>query len=245
MAQLASFLAAVCFATVSQSLVCADMLDVLLPHYLPPAECTHGCLAWSDLPPGLGAHGELWAAGRPPPNASNHCAIPAAAVDEPDAGAHPPSMCGGKMMGDLVCNSTMSSFYGPICACAPTSVGDGGSTVPIALPHVRFATCTAPASYPEQVNLQIAASDTLVVSFVTFEATRPTTPPTVQLRRAGATGWPQGDTGVAHRYTTSHAPNSPFCSESLPSSIHCLRRNYTMSFVRLTGLVSRHKYEYR
>ena len=34
-----------------------------------------------------------------------------------------------------------------------------------------FATCTAPESYPEQINLQIAAPDTVVVSFITFEPT--------------------------------------------------------------------------
>jgi len=41
--------------------------------------------------------------------------------------------------------------------------------------------------------------------------------------------------GVGHRYTTNHTASSEFCDGSLPDSIHCLRRNYTMSFVRLPG----------
>jgi hypothetical protein len=214
----------------------ADMYDVLLPHYVPPAECTDGCAAWASVP----KSSTLWAAGSAPPHASNYCAIPAFAVDEPKPGATTPSMCGGPHLGDLVCNGSTSSFYGPICACAPSA---NDARDPSLVP--RFATCTAPASYPEQINLQIAASDTVVVSFVTFESDLPAAPPTVQLRDAGASVWPRGDTGVAHRYMTSHAAHSQFCDESSPSSIHCLRRNYTMSFVRLSGLVPRRSYEYR
>jgi hypothetical protein len=111
----------------------ADMYDVLLPHYQPPTECAHGCAAWDSLPKQTNA---LWAADTPLPNASNHCAILAAAVDEPPL---PPNAstannnvgCGGMQLGDLVCNGTTSSFYGPICAC--------DMVVPL-----RFATCTAP-----------------------------------------------------------------------------------------------------
>ena len=212
------------------SLATADMMDVMLPHYVPPAECAHGCAAWSAYP---STHA-LFAAGVPPPNASNFCAIPAAAVDEQtsiNATVH----CGGPKLGDLVFNGSTSSFYGPICACAPAA-----ADAPL-----TFATCTAPRNFPEQVNLQIAASHTVVVSFVTFEAAQPAASPTAQLREAGSsTLWPAGaaaasHTGVAHRYTTSHQAASQFCSESLPSSIHCLRRNYTMSFVRLSGLKPR------
>ena len=211
----------------------ADMHDVLLPHYLPPAECAAGCAAWASVG---SAADVLWAAGAPPPHASNFCAIPAAAVDEPKRGATTPSMCGGPHLGDLVCNGSTSSFYGPICACAPGAPGAAAPT---------FATCTASRSYPEQINLQIAAADTVVVSFVTFEEELPAEPPALQLRDAGETTWQAAHTGVAHRYTTSHAVNSQFCSESLPSSILCLRRNYTLSFVKLTGLKPRHSYEYR
>ena len=215
-------------------MVFADMYDVLLPHYLPPAECVHGCAAWSSLPTHFAT---LWAGTGPPPNASNYCAIPAAVVNEPNPNVSASGRCGGQSLGYLVCNGSTSSFYGPICACA-TQVSEGDTT-----PH--FATCTAPESYPEQINLQIAASDTIVVSFVTFEVELPSAPPVVQLRPLGVPDWTREISGVAHRYTTSHEENSQFCDKSSPSSIPCLRRNYTMSFVRLTGLLERRVYEYR
>jgi predicted phosphodiesterase len=139
--------------------------------------------------------------------------------------------CGGPLLGHVVCNGTTSSFYGPICACA-------GPTAPF-----RFATCTAPVSYPEQINLQIASAEVVVVSFVTFEEQLPVAPPAVQLVALDDSNVTV--TGVAHRYTTSHASHSQFCDESLPSSILCLQRNYTMSFVRLSGLSPRQRYEYR
>ena len=213
----------------------ADMIDVVLPRYLPPKECISGCAAWSSVP----AANALWARGAPPAHASNFCAVPAAAVDEPAPGAAPPTMCGGAHLGDLVCNGSTSSFYGPICACAPSP-----SDAPGALP--RFATCSAPASYPEQVNLQIAASTVVVASFVTFDRELPATPPAIQVRPSGGSAWPTAVvTGVAHRFTTSHARHSQFCDESMPASMPCLQRNYTMSFVRLSGLVPRQRYEYR
>jgi hypothetical protein len=220
----------------------ADMYDVLLPQYTPPAECTSGCAAWAAVP----ETGPLWAGGVAPSHASNHCAILAAAVDEPREGATPPSMCGGPHLGDLVCNGSTSAFYGPVCVCA--AAADDPPHAVAARPPPRFATCTAPTSYPEQINLQIAAADVVVISFVTFEALLPAAPPTAQLRAAGSSSWPTGPPahrGVAHRFTTSHAPHSQFCDESLPSSIPCLRRNYTMSFIRLAGLIPRRAYEYR
>ena len=217
------------------SVAFADMYDVLLPHYLPPAECVHGCAPWSSLPKHFA---QLWAGIGPPPNASNYCAIPAAAVNEPDPGVRASNRCGGRGLGYLVCNGSTTSFYGPICACEKKN-NSGDNT-----PH--FATCTAPASYPEQINLQIAASDTIVASFVTFEEKIPVAPPVVQLRASGVQGgWPREITGVAHRYTTSHAEKSQFCDKSSPSSLPCLRRHYTMSFVRLAGLLPRTVYEYR
>ena len=46
-------------------------------HYIPPVECSRGCAAWASVP----GNSALWAAGAPPPSASNLCAIAAAAVD--------------------------------------------------------------------------------------------------------------------------------------------------------------------
>ena len=127
-----------------------------------------------------------------------------------------------------------SSFYGPICACAGVA-------------PTHFATCTAPFSNPEQINLQIASSTVVVVSFVTFEETNglPSSPPAVQLYSLH-NGSSVTITGISHHYATSHAMHSQFCDQSSPDSIaRCLQRNYTMSFVKLTGLVPREQYEYK
>ena len=88
-------------ATLVLTVASADMYDVLMPHYEPPAACANGCASWSSLPNATLA---LWAAKSPPANASNHCAIPAASVDEPRNGTTTAVSCGGPHLGDLVCN---------------------------------------------------------------------------------------------------------------------------------------------
>lgn len=149
-------------------------------------------------------------------------------------------------MGNLVCNSTRSSFYGPICACAGTTPN-----------AVVFGTCLAPKSTPEQINLQIASTDTVVVSFVTFEDTLPSDPPQAYLSVVVTDGEPhqQGiaaqvqpvlHTGVAHWYVSSHAAESVPCAGSL-SAAHpsCTARNYTLSFVKFANLAPRARYAYK
>ena len=210
------------------STVVADMDDVLVPIYLPPAKCSSGCAVWSDL--NTSTNAGLWAKGQPPANASSFCAIPAYAVDDQQDPNKTP-FCKEPQFGDLLCNSTTSSFYGPICACAGTEK------------DVVFGTCRAPRSTPEQINLQIASSNAVVVSFVTFETALPLAPPQACLKTpfGAATCY----TGVAHWYVSSHLANSIPCAGTLGSEHpRCTRRNYTLSFVRLPNLAPRQRYEY-
>lgn len=102
----------------------------------------------------------------------------------------------------------------------------------------KTTSCSAPYSVPEQINLQLAASDVLVVSFVTFQQALPHHPPEARWGPAAAAGTAPDDNaaapviskGVAHWYTTSHSAGA--------------KRNYVMNFVRFTGLTARQKYTY-
>jgi hypothetical protein len=202
-----------------------DMYDLLMPQYAPPQVCSHGCADWANVssdPTLQKSVDNLWGAKKPPPNASSHCAIPAAASNA------------GNCHNVIVCNSTNSSFYGPICVCKQPG-------------PLVFGTCTAQQHIPEQINLQIASPDSVVVSFVTFDASLPATPPVALVNNAV-------HTGVAHSYTTSHANDSLSCSGSAsylpggslgPAHPRCNRRNYTLNFVKLSGLKPRESYSYK
>jgi hypothetical protein len=55
----------------------ADMLDVLSPTMVPPAQCPNGCDSWTSR-----KSGALWASGAVPPTADSACAQPAKASDK-------------------------------------------------------------------------------------------------------------------------------------------------------------------
>jgi hypothetical protein len=57
-----------------------------------------------------------------------------------------------------------AAFYGPICPCRTSTSA--------ASPAIEYHTCTAPLFVPEQINLQLANSTTVVVGFVTHEPCR-------------------------------------------------------------------------
>lgn len=90
--------------------------------------------------------------------------------------------------------------------------------------------CTSAHGVPEQVNLQIGGTtDSVVVSFVTFESSPPTAAPTVTIRPAdGATG-AAGATveGVTHKHVTAAKD-----------------RVYYIHFVRVASLRPRERYTY-
>jgi hypothetical protein len=85
---------------------------------------------------------------------------------------------------------------------------------------------------PEQINLQIAGPDVVVVGFVTYEAFKPRGPPVAVLDGKQLPG-------VAHffqspGYTYPGKPGAPHPA-----------RNYTMNFVKFGGLEPRRAYAYK
>jgi hypothetical protein len=95
----------------------------------------------------------------------------------------------------------------------------------IELIYVRFILSLRPA-FVEQLNLQIAAVDVVVASFVTYEPL-PSAPAQARIRKAGETAWKTVE-GVTHSYTTTDKT-----------------RTYIMHYVPLRDLVERTKYEYQ
>ena len=91
-------LLALCIAV---TVTIADMYDVLMPRYTPPASCSEGCAEWSTH------RASLWQADAVPPGAGRSCAMLAKLVGgwhTTGAQSHP-----------------NTSFGGPWCYCASTS----------------------------------------------------------------------------------------------------------------------------
>jgi hypothetical protein len=112
---------------------------------------------------------------------------------------------------------------GPFCFCKGTGVA---------------AYCMPRLGIPEQINLQYASQDTLVVGFVTYEKAPPAgaEPPTAMFGKEAGT--PTALTGISH--WLEFAPPS----ESGPPTTEP-RRNYTMSFVKFTNLEPSTHYTYK
>ena len=100
--------------------------------------------------------------------------------------------------------------------------------------------CHSARGVPEQVNVQIASPDSVVVGFVTFESLPPKQPPAVLLSTAnggGASAAAAGTTrhtGVTHVHTTGDVQDTEF-------SHHI----YYMHYVKLGNLSSRGRYSYQ
>ena len=140
-----------------------------------------------------------WQAGAPIAGAGNQCA---------QLGNAP-----GLHQGAL--NPTGLGAEGAFCFC------DEGKTV---------GYCESTASgVPEQINVQIAAPDVVVLSFVTFEGTAPTRPPQAKVGRSPGSMQllPAGPGAVTHTYVS-------------PSG----KRTYFMHFVTLRGLQPHGTYYY-
>eukprot|EP01062_Namystynia_karyoxenos_P005016 TRINITY_DN1176_c0_g1_i4.p1 TRINITY_DN1176_c0_g1~~TRINITY_DN1176_c0_g1_i4.p1 ORF type:complete len:777 (+),score=233.84 TRINITY_DN1176_c0_g1_i4:83-2332(+) len=99
---------------------------------------------------------------------------------------------------------------------AATGPGSGG-----------WGYCTHGNAVPEQINVQIAAPDTVVISWVTFEKVAPTAPPELLIKKSTAGQW-NTLRGVTHVHTTSAGD-----------------RTYYMHFVRATKLEARAAYSYQ
>jgi hypothetical protein len=107
----------------------------------------------------------LFAGGSLPAGIGNSCAMP---------GQHAGSNqcdCGNQEM-TYDFDFVLSSFAGPFCFCkAPT---DAPANSLYESPLAAY--CEPPVGVPEQINLQLAASDVFVVGFVTYEAFPPALP---------------------------------------------------------------------
>jgi hypothetical protein len=136
----------------------------------------------------------------------------------------------GAVTGSSKENNVTNAWGGPFCFCA----GAAGAATSTA------GYCRSPLSVPEQINLQLANEDTVVVSFVTYEQAKPTRPPEViytkMCRTASCGDAPKTVTGVTHWYeegtaTTKDGPHTG--------------RNFSMHFVKLGPLEPRTEYSYQ
>jgi hypothetical protein len=160
----------------------------------------------------------MWAAGEVPKEAASYCAIP--------------GMVGGRtgMAAGTTTADVTSADAGSFCFCKGTME-----------PHY----CVSENGVPEQINLQIASSSTIVAGFVTFETAMPADPPIADFGKAAPPGspslWqtaPAQIEGVSHWYmeksnVTCGGGAGPCAS---------VGRNYTMSFVKFHGLASPGRY---
>jgi hypothetical protein len=100
---------------------------------------------------------------------------------------------------------------------------------------------------PEQINIQIASGDTVVVSWVTFEATRPRHPPRVEVVR-GSGRRRDGAVPVSNASRSAATPIAVDNTDTISGVTHVHTtsggRVYYMHFVRLSGLQERAPYTY-
>jgi hypothetical protein len=156
-----------------------DVIDAVAAFGAPP-ECPFGCMNWTAA---LNASEQVASFADPSILSSlgARCAIPGNALHaltQPVA----PAMTAMEA----------AAFYGPICPCRSRGRGHA----------VEFHTCTAPLFVPEQINLQLASSTTVVASFVSHELSPPTAEPMARLGLASA-GPPTATlSGVSHWYVT-------------------------------------------
>jgi hypothetical protein len=210
-----------------------DVIDAVDAFVVPP-ECPLGCMNWTDA---LNASEQATSFADPSilPSLGARCAIPGRALHSGFAQGRNQSLSAMER----------AAFYGPICPCRTSA----------ASPAIEYHTCTAPLFVPEQINLQLANSTTVVVSFVTHELSPPMNPPVARLALASGTGPLKFMTlsGVLHWYETSHVNGTRECEGPEPGKApvfpppplkKCNVRNTTMHFIRLPSLEPRQNYTY-
>ena len=203
-----------------------DVTDAVAA-FLAPPECPRGCMNWTAA---LSASEQAASFADPSilPALGARCAIPGRALHSLTQPVDPR----GTMTG-----MERAAFYGPICPCR---TGRGTRA------KVEYHTCAAPLYVPEQINLQLANSTTVVASFVTHESSPPRAPPQARLQLANHRGWPDAAlSGVSHWYETAHANGSKACVQVTGSDRTCTARNLTMHFVRFPSLEPRREYKYQ
>jgi hypothetical protein len=140
---------------------------------------------------------KYWAAGKPPPGVSNYC------VQQ------------GNGSLNSTCNRAGNLRHGAIC---PTSYC-------ISQVSGVQELCTSGDAIPEQVNVQIANNDSVIVGFVTFEKSAPTAPP-MAMFGTSASALKKSSEGVTEVHKTKAG------------------RIYYMHFVRLEKLEEKKEYFY-
>lgn len=194
-------------------LASADVHDFIAANYIADnTTCPGGCATWADAtrdPKEQARLDGFWSKGKPPAFAGSHCAMPAASA--------------GYDLGDgRYIDHIFNSFAGPWCYCA-----EPVDTAP------RLQYCVPDPAKPgfvEQLNLQVAAQDVVVASFVTRDDQD-----TVSTSSAvGEIGTSRGDAhpvgGISHFYT------------ALADAEH---DGYALHFVKFAGLEPGRQYTYR
>lgn len=93
--------------------------------------------------------------------------------------------------------------------------------------------CSSGKGIPEQVNVQIASGDSVVVNFVTYENSDPTSPPVVMNTATG-----KSFNGVTHKHNPCTSGKACTGGPYKPRTLY-------MHFVRLSGLTPRSTFEYK
>jgi len=201
-----------------------DVIDAVASFAAPP-ECPFGCMNWTVA---LNTSESAASFADPSilPSLGSRCAIPGRALHSLTQPVAP-----------IMTPMEAAAFYGPICPCRTTDTANAS---------VEFHTCIAPLFVPEQINLQLANSTTVVVSFVTHERSPPMAPPIARLGLASDAGPPSTLlSGVSHWYETSHVNGSKACVQVTGSPRKCSARNLTMHFIRFPQLEPRQAYTYQ
>ena len=173
--------------------VVSDFYDVIESRKVPPPG---GCVDWASLP----EWDRYWAAGRPPAGIGASCVQHGRGNPlEPCAHSAQPNDCIRNESG-----WDQPAFGLSYCVSKLTR---------------NMSFCSSALGVPEQINVQIANSSTVVVGWVTFEASAPRKPPMVFLGQDQLRG-------VTYQHITTGG------------------RVYYMHFVRLSGLMPRQRYEY-
>jgi hypothetical protein len=212
--------------------VTGNMHDVIdaVDAFVAPPECPNGCMNWTAA---LNVSEQAASFTDPSllPSLGAHCAIPGQAL-------HAGQRNGNGQLSAM----EKAAFYGPICPCLTSNAASSA---------VEYHTCTAPFFVPEQINLQLANSSTVVVSFVSHEKLPPTAEPMARLGLASAGPPTATMSGVSHWFETSHVNgtaecNSPYDTWNSTSNYRkCSVRNITMHFIRFPSLEPRQKYTYQ
>ena len=187
----------------------ANVRDHLMPNYLPnPITCPGGCANWADAgvdPVEQARLDGCWQNGTPPKDAANACAMPGGSA--------------GRDLGDgIYIDLVVNSFAGPWCYCATPAPDSDAEQYCYPGPKTL--------NNPEQINLQMAKEDVIVVSFVTRE-------------ESSAFG--------LDRYTADHQDNSRYLAllqspqysgtSRLRASFHQICRSYAQYQIQISGQV--------